>query len=91
MKSTLMGWSNTEGVHSVWKYLHTVLRADQREKNQYNLSLMFTKVDIPQPVIRTVIHDWQYDDPVALSCIMPKKVELLGTAICKPGGTKGGE
>lgn len=65
-------------------------RAEQKEKNHCNLLLMFTKLNIFQPVIRAIIYDYQYDDPDVSNCLVTKKVEQLVAFICRPGGTKDG-
>ncbi len=71
--------------------VHAVHYADLRERDQYNLSIMFTKLGVPQSVVHAIVHEQQYDDPGALSCLMAKKVEQLVATICRPGGMKDGE
>lgn len=59
---------------------------DNWERNQYSLSLMFKKLEFPQPVIHAIIYDQHYNDPVVLRSLTQKKVEQLVAAICRPEG-----
>lgn len=52
---------------------------------------MFTKLDVPQPVIRVIIYNQQYVNPLVLSHLTPKEVEQLVVTIHRLGGKKNEE
>lgn len=65
-------------------------RALQTKKNLFEHLRMFQLLRVPNPGIYAIVFEQQYDDPFALGCLTLKWFEKIVTAICRPGGMKGG-
>ncbi len=55
-----------------------------------SVSRMFISLDLANDIVDAIMEEQGYNTPHALSCLDKKGIEQLVTAICKPGGMKGG-